>query len=43
MYDSIYKKYPEQTNPCRQKAEQWLPGAGGEGDENVPQPDTADG
>ena len=28
LYDSIYVKHPEETNPQRQKVDQWLPGAG---------------
>lgn len=31
LYDSIYMKCPRQTNPQRQKADRWLPGAGGGG------------
>lgn len=27
-YDSIYLKYPEQVNPQRQKADEWLSGSG---------------
>lgn len=30
LYDSIYMKYPEWTNPQRQKANWWLPGVGGQ-------------
>ena len=26
LYDSFYMKYPEQVNPWRQEADQWLPG-----------------
>ena len=28
LYDSVYMKCPEQANPQRQKADQWLPGSG---------------
>ena len=28
LYDSVYRKCPEQANPQRQKADQWLPGSG---------------
>ena len=34
FYDSIHMKCPEQTNPLRQKGDQWLPGAGEEEMEN---------
>ena len=35
LYDSIYMKYPEQANPKRQKADQYLPrdSSGAEGSE----------
>lgn len=29
LYDSFYMTYPEQVNLCRQKGQQWFPGAGG--------------
>lgn len=29
LYASIYMKHPKQANPQRQKANQWLSGAGG--------------
>ena len=29
LCDPIYGKCPEQASPQRQKAEEWLPGAGG--------------
>ena len=29
LYDSMYMKYPEQTNPQGQERDQWLPGAEG--------------
>lgn len=31
LRDPVYGKCPQQANPQRQKAEQWLPGAGGGG------------
>lgn len=29
LYNAIYGKCPEQANLCRQKVQQWFPGAGG--------------
>ena len=29
LCESIHGKYPDQANPQRQEADQWLPGAGG--------------
>ena len=36
LYDSIYRKCPNEANPQRQKADWWLPKAGGKEKLGVP-------